>query len=119
MIIDLATLTFRELQIHAAGYLEGTADRDEDVQRADRYLEQDAQQIAQLTQQIAELTTQLQQANDDADRYYRLAFNPRPTHRPIVPLVTREQQRDALYLHNRITTRTGWADTRTRRPVAA
>lgn len=104
MIIDLATLTPRELQIHAAGYLEGTADRDADVQRADRYLEQDAQQIAQLTQQVAELTAQLQQANDDADRYYRLAFNPRPPEQPVVSLTIREKQRDRLY--NRASNRT-------------
>lgn len=84
MSLDLTTLTPRELEIYAAGYTDAAADKRVELARADAYLAQAAADLAR--------------ANSDADRFYRIAFNPAPVIAPGVPLVDREKQRAALYL---------------------
>ncbi|NQX34723.1 hypothetical protein [Herbiconiux sp. VKM Ac-2851] len=112
MDINIADLTPRELQLYAAGYCEGIADKNTELALADTYLEQDARLIAQLR-------NDLERANADADRYYRAAYNPRPAQKSGVPLAVLEQQRDELYAQNQATTFRPWEDTPTRRPAAA
>lgn len=90
MSIDLAALTPEQLEVYVAGYADALDAHQHDT-AVMQQITDDA--LADLARAQAELA----QALADVERFYRIAFSPRPDVRAVVTHAEMERRRAALY----------------------
>ncbi len=111
MSIDLAALTPEQLEVYVAGYTDAL-----DTHQHDTAVMQQITDDALAD--LARAQTELAHALADVERFYRIAFSPRPAARPVVSRQELEARRQKMARSSAARAVNDWPDARVRRPAA-